>query len=180
MYCSFFCSSSSVNCLLIALGLTIVNTYVAGSAYSSALFSFMIVVFTIQYYFIIRSFWIGTGLANDSYTNTLAQGKFKMLRILSTDVRLNSSFNTNVGFTEAIVCALSMLVAYMALAGRIGSLQVFILCFFGVFFYSFNETVIWKHQIADNGYTMRLFIFGSTFGLLTAFVLRFKDKISTT
>lgn len=81
--------------------------------------------------------------------------------------------------TEAIICALSMLVAYMAIAGRVGAFQVFVLCFFGVFFYSFNETVIWRHAVADNGYTMRLFLFGSSFGLVTGFVLRFKDKIAT-
>lgn len=44
--------------LLFFLGFTLINTYVAGSAYSSALFSFMIIVFTVQYYFIIRSFWL--------------------------------------------------------------------------------------------------------------------------
>jgi hypothetical protein len=99
---------------------------------------------------------------------------------MSGDYRLNSSYNTQVGFTEAIVCALSMLIAYMAIAGRVSSLQIFFLCFFGVFFYSFNETCIWRHKIADNGYTMRLFLFGSSFGIATAFILRMKDKLATT
>ena len=73
-----------------------------------------------------------------------------------------------------------MLVAYMALAGRIGALHIFILCFFGVFFYGFNEIIIWRHSIADNGYTMRLFLFGSTFGIATAFILKFRDRLATT
>ena len=85
--------------LIINPGFTIVNTYVAGSAYSSALFSFMILVFTIQYYFIIRSFWIGIGLGNDGYNRSLGNGEFQMLRILSGDSRQNSSYNTNVGMT---------------------------------------------------------------------------------
>lgn len=157
-----------------------VNTYVAGSSYSSGLFSFMIIVFTIQYYFIIRSFWVGIGLGNDSYTNTLAEGKFKLINILSTDYRLKSSITTQVGFADSIVCALAILIAYMAIAGRVGSFQVFNLCFFGVFFYSFNETAIWRHQIADNGYTMRIFLYGSSFGLVTAFILRLKDRLATT
>ncbi len=80
-------------------GFTLVNTYVAGSAYSNALFSFLILVFTIQYYFIIRSFWIGVGLGNDSYNNTLGTGEPKMIRIHTTDFRLNSSVNTNIGMT---------------------------------------------------------------------------------
>ena len=74
---------------------------------------------------------------------------------------------------------MSMLVAYMAMAGRIGGFHVFVLCFFGVFFYGFNEISIWRHAIADNGYTLRLFLFGSTFGIATAFALRFRDKLST-
>jgi len=82
--------------------------------------------------------------------------------------------------TDAIVCALSMLVAYMAVAGRVGGFHVVVLCFFGVFFYGFNELVTWRHAISDNGYTYRLFLFGSTFGAATAFILRFKDKIATT
>jgi hypothetical protein len=151
---------------------------VAGSAYSSALFSFMIVVFTIQYYFIIRSFWIGVGLGNDNYNGKL-NGPYGFIRIHSNDYRLASSYNSEVGMAEAVVCALSMLVAYMALAGRIGAFQVFILCFFGVFFYGFNDICIWRHQIADNGYTLRLFLFGSTFGYTTAVVLQFRDKLAT-
>lgn len=82
--------------------------------------------------------------------------------------------------TDALVCALSMLVAYMALAGRVGGFQVIVLCFFGVFFYGWNELVTWRHAISDNGYTLRLFLFGSSFGVATAWILRFKDKIATT
>lgn len=40
--------------------------------------------------------------------------------------------------TDALVCALAMLVAYMAVAGRVGGFHVIVLCFFGVFFYGFN------------------------------------------
>lgn len=68
----------------------------------------------------------------------------------------------------------------MALAGRVGAFQVFILCFFGVFFYGFNETVIWRHAISDTGYTLRLFLFGSSFGIVTAFIFSKKDRIATT
>lgn len=82
--------------------------------------------------------------------------------------------------TAAIVCALAMLVAYMAVAGRVGAFHAVVLCFFGVFFYGFNEIVIWRHAIADNGYTLRLFLFGSSFGFATALVLKFRDKIATT
>lgn len=156
------------------------GTYVGGSAYSSALFSFMILVFTIQYYFIIRSFWMGVGLGNDNETKSLAKGAFHKIRIHTNDWRLSNSYQSEMGMTEAVVCSLSMLVAYQAVAGRISAFQVFVLCFFGVFFYAFNEIVIWRHSISDNGYTMRLFLFGSAFGIVNGFVLRFKDKLATT
>jgi len=161
-------------------GFTLVNTYVAGSAYSSALFSFLIVVFTVQYYFIIRSFWIGVGLGNDDYSYTLANGPYYLIKLTSNDFRLNSSYNTEYGMTDALVCALAMLVAYMAVAGRVSGFHVIVLCFFGVFFYGWNELITWRHAISDNGYTLRLFLFGSAFGLATAFGLRFRDKQATT
>lgn len=82
--------------------------------------------------------------------------------------------------TDALVCALAMLVAYMAVAGRVGGFHVIILCFFGVFFYGFSEIITWRHAISDNGYTLRLFLFGSTFGVTTALFLKFKDRVSTT
>lgn len=157
-----------------------VNTYVSGSAYSSAVIGFLIIVFTLQYYFIIRSFWIGIGLGNDNYDYTLASGPYYFIRLQSNNWRLNSSFNTDYGMTAAIVCALAMLIAYMAVAGRIGGFHAVVLCFFGVFFYGFNEIVTWRHAIADNGYTLRLFLFGSSFGFAMALVLKFKDKIATT
>lgn len=114
------------------------NTYVSGSAYSSALMGFLIIVFTLQYYFIIRSFWIGIGLGNDNYDYTLADGPYFFIRLQSNNWRLNSSYNTDYSMTSAIVCALAMIVAYMALAGRIGGFHVIVLCFFGVFFYGFS------------------------------------------
>ena len=74
-----------------------------------------------------------------------------MLRLISSDYRLSGavtqSYNANTGFAEAIVCALSMLVAYMSSSGRIGGLQIFILCFIGQFFYCFNEIIFWRHVI---------------------------------
>ncbi len=120
------------------------------------------------------------GLGNDNYDNTLGDGPYFFIRLNSNKWRLASSYITEVGMTEAIVCALAMLVAYMAVAGRVGAFHVFVLCFFGVFFYGFNEICIWRQQIADNGYTLRLFLFGSSFGFTTALVLKFRDKIATT
>ena len=140
----------------------------------------MVIVFSIQYYFIVRSFWLGTGLANDNYTNTLGDGRFSLIRIISTDYRLSTSINQNVGMTEAVCSAISMLISYMAVAGRVSGLQVLILCFVGVFFYTFNETIIWRHAVADNGFTMRIFLFGSSLGLISALLLRLKDKVATT
>lgn len=155
------------------------NTYVSGSAYSSAMIGFLIIVFTLQYYFIIRSFWIGVGLGNDNYDYSLGSGPYSFIRLQSNNWRLSSSYNTQVGMTSAIACALSILVAYMALAGRITPFHAVVLSFFGVFFYGFNEICIWRHAIADNGYTLRLFLFGSSFGFTTGLALKFRDKIAT-
>ncbi len=82
---------------MINAGFTLVNSYVAGSAYSSALFSFMIIVFTIQYYFIIRNFWLGVGLGNDHYNNTLGWGPYYTLRLHSNDWRFGGSHTDEWG-----------------------------------------------------------------------------------
>jgi len=110
----------------------------------------------------------------------LASGPYYLIKLTSNDWRLNSSFTTEYGMTDALCCALSMLVAYMAVAGRVGGFHVIVLCFFGVFFYGWTELINWRHQIADNGYTYRIFLFGSAFGVATGFVLRFKDRLATT
>ena len=80
--------------MLFFLGFTLMGTYVGGSAYSSALFSFMILVFTIQYYFIIRSFWMGVGIGNDNETKSLAKGAFHKIRIHTNDWRLANSYQS--------------------------------------------------------------------------------------
>jgi hypothetical protein len=135
----------------------------------------MIIVFTVQYYFIIRSFWVGIGIGNNDYFSSLASGPYNLIKLTTNTWRLNNSYTTEYGMTEALACALSMLIAYMAVAGRVGGFHVVILCFFGVFFYGFNEVVTWKHVISDNGYTYRIFLFGSAFGVASSFILRFKD-----
>jgi hypothetical protein len=61
-----------------------------------------------------------------------------MIRIHSNDLRLYSSILTNMGMDKAIVSAFAVLIAYMALAGRVGAFHIFVLSFFGVFFYGFN------------------------------------------
>lgn len=71
----------------------------AGSAYSSALFSFLIIVFTIQYYFIIKSFWVGVGLGNDDYDNTLGDGPYFNIRLHSNNYRLDGSYQNEWGMT---------------------------------------------------------------------------------
>jgi hypothetical protein len=140
----------------------------------------MIIVFTVQYYFIIRSFWVGIGIGNNDYFSSLASGPYNLIKLTTNTWRLNNSYTTEYGMTEALACALSMLIAYMAVAGRVGGFHVVILCFFGVFFYGFNEVVNWKHVISDNGYTYRIFLFGSAFGVASSFILRFKDLNATT
>lgn len=57
--------------ILFLIGFTLVNTYVVSSAYSTMILSFVVLVFSVQYYFIVRSFWVGVGLGHDDYGNTL-------------------------------------------------------------------------------------------------------------
>jgi hypothetical protein len=68
----------------------------------------------------------------------LASGPYYLITLTSYNWRLNNSLTLQYGMTDALVCALAMLVAYMAIAGRVGGFHIIVLCFFGVFFYGFN------------------------------------------
>lgn len=49
------------------------------------------------------------------------------------------------------------------------------LCFAGNFFYTLNEEVFFRLQIEDNGFGSRIFLFGSTMGIIISLLLGKKD-----
>ena len=72
---------------------------------------------------------------------------------------------------SAIACAISMFVALSPLIGRVGPGEALTLCFLGNIGYTFNEAIFWRLGIQDNGYSLRIFLYGSTAGIITSIFL---------
>lgn len=46
-----------------------------------------------------------------------------------------------------------------------------IICFVGGFGYTLNEAVFWRLNISDNGYGMKIFLFGAVAGIIAALLI---------
>lgn len=157
-------------------GFGLVGTYLRKFAVGGMVLTFIILAFTIQWYFLMRLFWTGVNVADATNPNKLGTF-FYYLRL--TRVTTRSSTVTAVAeFTlaEAVACAISMFVGLFSALGRVGPLETLTMCFFGIFGYALNESAFWRLFINDNGYGMRIFLFGSTMGLVASLILGKKEK----
>lgn len=75
---------------------------------------------------------------------------------------------TSSPFTEYIACFIALIVAYSAVVGRIGHLETYFFTVVGTFVYEFTSMLFWRLHITDCGYGMRIFVFGSFFGLFAS------------
>jgi hypothetical protein len=55
--------------------------------------------------------------------------------------------------------------------GKVGPAEALVICFVGNFAYTLNEVSFWRLKICDNGYGMRVFLFGSVAGLVASRIL---------
>lgn len=76
---------------------------------------------------------------------------------------------------DAIACAISMIVAFSSLVGRIQPFEVFVMTLFGSWLYEVNNQLMWSIFVTDIGYGMRIFVFGATMGLIASCILGRKD-----
>lgn len=72
---------------------------------------------------------------------------------------------------QAVACAIAMYVIMFPLLGRVGPGEALIICFIGNFAYTLNEVSFWRLAINDNGYGMRIFLFGSIAGLVASWII---------
>ena len=63
------------------------------------------------------------------------------------------------------------MIAYSALIGRVGNMEVLLLTGFGTIIYELNSQLFWRWFITDCGYSMRIFLFGGSMGLFTGIFL---------
>lgn len=151
------------------------STYLKNFSIGGLTLTFIIVAFTIQWYFLMRIFWTGVNVADSE--NALYFGdRFNYLRLTKENNRADTHFMLEFTLSEAIACAICMFVALFPNLGKVGPLETLIMCFVGIFGYALNESAFWRLFINDNGYGMRIFLFGSVLGLVSSRILGKKEE----
>lgn len=138
----------------------------------------MIIAFTIQLYFLMANFWITARLSDGNSSNTYPSYNqvFNYIRLSGTSNMAYSKLINEVTLSQAIACAISMFVGIFPVLGRVGPMEVLLICLIGTFAYALNEGVFWNLFIEDNGYGMRIFLFGSSMGIITSLILGKREK----
>lgn len=98
------------------------GTYLRKFAVGGMVLTFIILAFTIQWYFLMRLFWTSVNVADSSNTNKLGT-MFNFLRLTRVTTRSTSTTAvTEFTLAEAIACAISMFVGLFSALGRVGPL----------------------------------------------------------
>lgn len=172
----------SILTILAIAGFGLLNAYITNASFSGMALSLLVFALTIQHYFLMRAFWSKAGayftdgektFVTNNRSDTLSFTNYKQDR----DLGMIESY-TYSSIADAIACAISMLVAFSALVGRIQPFEVFFLTVFGSFFYEVNSQLLWNFKITDIGYGMRIFIFGSLMGLISSIILGRRNTTS--
>jgi hypothetical protein len=135
--------------------------------------NFIMLAFTIQWYFLVKKFWYAINLGDATNMVTLGQNplNIRLSGILHTTATTNNVDMQYFTLAQAVACAIAMYVILFPLLGKVGPGESLIICFVGNFAYTLNEVSFWRLNINDNGYGMRIFLFGSIAGLVTAKIL---------
>lgn len=76
------------------------------------------------------------------------------------------------------ICAAAILISFGAVLGKTSPLQLFVMAFFEVIFYSINEVLCFKYlKISDMGGSIVIHAFGAYFGLAVAFALYREETV---
>lgn len=121
------------------LGLGLINSYVIRSSFTGLTYTLVIFALTTQHWFLFRAFWNKAGTNDYDYSTKAWSSWYEQVSL--SNFRVDRQFTTSLisgPFVEAIACAISMSVAFNAVVGRIGLLEIFVMTFFGAFFYEVN------------------------------------------
>jgi len=162
--------------ILAIIGLGGLMTFQSGLKWSGIGFALLIAAITFQYYFLINAFWNKADIQDTTVTATggsTGQQLYKndFLIFLSESYGLTAK-TLGATATGAFKCALTITIAFSALVGRSGPLEILILVLFGGFFYELNRQVV-SLVAYDFGGSMTIFMFGGIMGTVIALMLSF-------
>lgn len=127
--------------------------------------------FTIQWYFLMKKFWYAINLGDPNNQVKLGDNPYNIRLSPELHINANGRDIQDMQFftlSQAIACAISMFVILWPLLGRVGPGESLIICFIGNIFYTLNEVSFWRLNIQDNGYSMKIFLFGSLAGFIAS------------
>ena len=162
------------------LGFGLLTVYLKEYNITGLILNFMMLAFTIQWYFLLKKFWYCVKLTDTANLSSLG-GNLQNIRLASvlkysypsspavpSDIR-NMQYFT---LSQAICCAISMFVILFPMVGRVGPAEAVVIAFFGNAGYTLNEAVFWRFNISDNGYGMKIFLFGALAGIVASLLLK--------
>jgi hypothetical protein len=149
------------------------SVYLKEFSLSGLSLNFIMLAFTIQWYFLVKKFWYSINLGDAGNTITLNENPYNIRLSGILHYQNNTLVEDMKFFTlgQAVACAISMYVILFPMLGRVGPAEALIICIVGNFAYTLNEVSFWRLNINDNGYGMRIFLFGSIAGLIASRLL---------
>lgn len=158
-----------------------IMSYVTGLKWSGFGFALLIVVLSYQYYFLINAFWTKADV-QDTFVDV--KGNAQPHQYYGDDflIWVSEAFGTfyktfgNTA-TGAFKMALSLTIAFSAIVGRAGPLEILFFVLIGGALYELNRQII-STEMYDIGGSNTIFMFGGLMGTVVALFLAFtKQKI---
>ena len=159
------------------------TVYIKDFAISGLVLNFIMLAFTIQWYFLLKKFWYAINLTDTANYISLADNPNNIrlsanLKYSNADPSFSIDTKNMKYFTlsQAVCCAISMFVIFFAVVGRVGPAESILICLVGNFGYTLNEAVFWRLNISDNGYGMKIFLFGSITGIIASIIIDKREE----
>jgi len=150
-------------------------TYVAGLKWSGFGFALLITVLCYQYYFLISAFWTKTDIqrtfVDAANVNSLPEQYFGDDFFIYVSEAYGATLRTfGSTATGAFKMALTITIAFSAVVGRAGPLEILIFVLFGGALYELNRQIIAQVNY-DIGGSITIFMFGGIQGTIVAIFL---------
>eukprot|EP00919_Chromeraceae_sp_WS-2016_P037891 GHVR01090484.1.p1 GENE.GHVR01090484.1~~GHVR01090484.1.p1 ORF type:complete len:233 (+),score=5.35 GHVR01090484.1:31-729(+) len=145
----YYAMYQDVNVMML-IGFGFLMTFVKNHSYSALSYTFFINAIIVQLYILFSSFW--HRVFNGHWENK---------------IMLQEQNLTGASYSVA-----SVLIAFGAVLGRVGPLELLIMGFVQIIGYSFNEALVYDVlKVYDAGGSMAIHSFGAYFGLAVSFVI---------
>ena len=142
-------------------------------------FNFLITALCIELYPLLNAFWTKVSIQNAAVPETDFSYDLKNYSIFLTDRETIINQQMSVygnSLSNALKCALSVVVAYSAILGRSGQLECLLTTIFGVIGFELNRQLIQEREGSDTFGTMIIFTFGGFMALGLGILAKLRES----